>query len=312
MSISGHKPSGFFVRVGRICTRFPIRDTSYLTAIFFWIGAAFFAVNGFFYVFMTTLPQTDFATEATIAIPVTSCLGDFFFFLGCSAAVLEALNIGRGAINGTPPGERVHLDAAQVTETPKQASGKDPWPVADSAPLDSVQTNLEGGISTPSTTAAAAMIGDVNFIWFPTIRQLRQHYMKDLAFIASAISWTGIIFFTIATIVFIPGVADLNNIPIWYYGGLLQTFLGGTFFFVAAFMQMTLTQRKWYIPAPYRLAWYVGFWNSVGSIGFALGGALWYGGEDYYWSATLASFWGAWGWFIGSSVALYIIMDRYP
>jgi hypothetical protein len=89
--------------------------------------------------------------------------------------------------------------------------------------------------------------------------------------------------------------------------------LGGTFFFIAAAMQTNfLAQKKWYIPAPHRLVWHVGFFNSVGSIGFALGGALWYGGESYYWSATLAEFWGAWGWWVGSILASYIIMDNYP
>jgi hypothetical protein len=78
--MSERKPSGFFTRIRRICTRFLIQDTSYLTAVTFAIGSALFVVNGFFYVLMTTQPQTDFATESAIALPVTSCLGDFFIF----------------------------------------------------------------------------------------------------------------------------------------------------------------------------------------------------------------------------------------
>lgn len=304
------RPSGFFTRVGRMCTRFPIRDTSYLTAVFFWLGAAFFAVNGFFYVLETTQPQTDFDTESTVAAPVSSCLGDFFFFLGCSSAIFEALNIGRGEINGATPGDHHQMETDQVPEIPKDGDVQ-PWPVKSAVPREK-PTDLEEAISPPTTTLATALIGSPGFIWYPSLRQLRGHYMKDVAFVASVISWIGIVFFTIATIAGIPGVANLDVIPVYYYLYLLPTFLGGFFFFVAAAMQTTLTQRRWYLPALNRLSWYVGFWNSVGSIGFALGGCLWYAGESAYWAATLASFWGSWGWFIGSTLAWYIIMDNYP
>jgi hypothetical protein len=301
--------SGFFERLKRMCTRFPVRDTSYLTSVFFLLGAAFFAANGFFYVFQTVQPDTNFSTESTIAIPVTSCLGDFFFFLGCTAAILEALNTRRGKPEGS--GVMVGGTEWRHTQTSHKHGGLESELLKVPVEREKTLENVENGNATPVPNSNVVLIGNPSFTWAPSTRDLREYYIKDVAFIASVISWTGIVFFTIATIAYIPGVADLSDANVYYYLALLPTFLGGFFFLVAAVMQMALTQRKWCIPALNRLCWYVGFWNSVGSIGFALGGCLWYAGESAYWAATLASFWGAWGWFIGSAISWYIIMDNY-
>lgn len=292
-------------------TRLPIRDTSYLTAVFFVLGAAFFAINGFFYIFMTKQPQLTFHNESEVGLPVTSCLGDFFFFLGCSAAILEALNTGRGGPMPDVEEDNSASGAEEIQEMGKH-EGPNPWPIKSAVPREKTEKDIENGITTPDVTSTLALIGSPNFIWYPSMKQLRGYYIRDVAFIASVVSWIGIVFFTIATIAGIPGVANLTVINVYYYLSLLPTFLGGFFFLVAALMQTTLTQRKWYIPAPTKLSWYVGIFNSIGSIGFALGGCLWYAGESAYWAATLATFWGAWGWFIGSSIAWYIIMDNYP
>jgi hypothetical protein len=106
------------------------------------------------------------------------------------------------------------------------------------------------------------------------MKQFSGHYIRDVVFIASLIWIVGIIFFSIATIAYIQGVADLTHIPAYYYLALLPTFLGGFFFLIGAVMQMTLTQRKWYVPSPNRLGWWAGFWNAVRSIAFAIRGCL--------------------------------------
>jgi hypothetical protein len=301
--------SRFSTRIWRMCTRFPVRDISWQTNVFFFVGAICFAISGFFPILTTVQPDTDFAFDSTSAIPVTSCLGDFFFFLGCTTAVLEALNAGRGAIDGEDTNLSELQDQMEAQHRKEhQKGGPAPWPLETAVPT----RQSEDGSSTPATkTPVVALMGSPGFIWMPSSRDLRNYYRRDIPFLAAVISWTGIIFFTIATIAYIPGVANLNSTPVYYYLGLLPTFLGGFFFMVAALMQMTLVQRKWYLPALNRLSWYVGFWNSVGSLGFALGGCLWYAGESGSWPATLASFWGACGWLIGSAIGWYIVMDNY-
>lgn len=278
-----------------MCTIFPVNDTRYLTAIFFLLGAIFFTINGFLYVFLTTQPTLSFRP---LAVPVSSCIGDFFFILGCTFAIFEALN-----------NQRVIHDDMEVTELAlegvqekSQKGGPEIGVMEREKPLESP----EQSVTIPSITSKTVLIGDPNFTWIPSI-----NHFRDAAFIASIIWFIGIIFFTISTIAYIPGVADLTDINTYYYLALLPAFLGGFFFLVAALINTILTQRKWYIPAVNRLSWHVGFWYSIGSLGFALGGCIWYAGEAAYWAATLASFWGAWGWVIGSSLSWYRIMGDY-
>lgn len=298
MSPSNSSNSGFVQRIKRMCTKFPVKDTRYLTAIFFLLGAIFFTINGFLYVFQTTQPKMYFRP---LAVPVSSCIGDFFFFLGCTLAIFEAMNAKKAKLDGLGVAE---LDLESATPEEKhQKGGLESGVMEREKPVGSPADS----VSTPAAAASQTVfIGDANYTWIPSTKHFR-----DVAFIASIIWFIGIIFFTIATIAYVPGVADLTNVNTYYYLALLPTFLGGFFFLVAALMNMMLSQRKWYLPAVTRLSWYVGFWYSVGSLGFALGGCLWYAGEPVYWAATLASFWGAWGWVIGSALRWYVIMGDY-
>src|SRR4051812_24154942 len=79
-----------------MCTKFPVNGTRYLTAVFFLLGAIFFTINGFLYVFQTTQPQLLFRP---LAVPITGCIGDFLFILGCTSAVFEALNTKAAKLN---------------------------------------------------------------------------------------------------------------------------------------------------------------------------------------------------------------------
>ena len=81
-------------------TRFPFQDVGYSTNIFFAVGATLLATQSLLYILEATQPGTDFADETPV-ITATSCLGDFFFFLGCSTAVLEELNTKRLEIDAS-------------------------------------------------------------------------------------------------------------------------------------------------------------------------------------------------------------------
>ncbi|KAL2063828.1 hypothetical protein VTL71DRAFT_5633 [Oculimacula yallundae] len=294
--MSSHLSSGFAQRLHRMFTRFPVNDTRYLTAIFFLLGAIFFTINGLLYVFAYTEPKLFYRP---LSLPATSCIGDFLFILGCTSAIFEAMNTEKRALAN---GVVVELDLEIAQETALKAE-----PEAGSTELVKSLAFLEERVSTPAVAHSQnVLIGDPSFTWIPSRRNFR-----DIAFIASVIWFIGIIFFTIATIAYIPGVANLGNLDTYYYLALLPTFLGGLFFLVAAFINMLLSQKKWYVPAVTKLDWHVGFWNSIGSLGFALGGCLWYVGESAYFAAVLASFWGAWGWVIGSVLRWYVVMGSY-
>lgn len=306
-----------------MCTCVPWRDPSYLTAISFFLGANCFVIGGFFSVLEVTQPQLTFTTEQKFAIPIIGCLGDFLFIIGVTTAVWEALNIGRKTVLKVPaedsdclsPARLLEHDESVMKEKHREHTKRNqPWPVCKAITNEESDSDIDKAVFTSAgeVVTRTARIGDPEWIWCPSITQLRTRYCKDIAFIASIISWAGIIPFTIATIVYVPGAADHTHVSTFYYAALLQSTLGGSLFFIAAFMQTVfLAQKKWYLPAPQRLVWHVGMFNSVGSIGFALAGALCYAGEDWYWSAALATFWGSWCWWLGSLIAWYIVMDYH-
>lgn len=107
---------------------------------------------------MTAQPQTDFATERTIALPVNSCLGDFFFIFGVTFQVLEALNFGRGEITTLTQG--LWVETMHITDIPKGSE----------EPKKKPQDDLEAGISKPAATAKAAVIGSLGFILYLSLQ----------------------------------------------------------------------------------------------------------------------------------------------
>jgi hypothetical protein len=281
----------------KLVTRFPVRDARYLSAANFFIGAALFVANGFLYIFMVKEPHLTFNAAA---LPVTSIVGTFCFLIGCSTGILEAMNVvdreldGVGVIEGEP-----ELGKTTLSE---KASG----PLETSIEKQNTVSSLRQEPSASTTAPAIILIGQPGFKWIPTSKDL-----KKLKFWGAVICWTGIIPFYISAIAYVPGVADLTNVNTYYYLALLPYCLGGCFFTIASVIDTILVQRKWYIPALDNLCWYSGLLWTVGSFGFALGGSLWYAGESQYWAATLASFWGAWCWVVGSVIRCYIIVGDY-
>lgn len=118
-------------------------------------------------------------------------------------------------------------------------------PLEKTAEKEKTEETYDSGIPIHIEPSKIVLIGSPNFTWVPSMIDFRRYYIWDTAFVPSVISWTGIVFFTIATIAYIPGVADMTDINTYYYLALLPTFLGGFFFLVAVIMQTTITQRKW-------------------------------------------------------------------
>lgn len=293
--------TSFITHLKKLVTRFPVRDTRYLAAANFFVGASLFVANGFLYVFLTKQPQLVFDAAA---LPVTSVLGTFFFLLGCSTAVLEAMNTVGSTLDGTAiVNDDLELGSVQVnekagmTETGLSASSSDGQSTAGSTPAEQ---------SRSASTSTIILMGAPGFKWVPSTKD-----MKDVAFWAAMTSLIGIIPFYISAIAYVPGVADLTNVNTYYYLALLPYCLGGCCFTIGAVIPMFMVQRKWYLPALNDLTWWSYLLWTVGSFGFALGGSLWYAGEGQYWSATLASFWGAWCWVVGSVVRCLVVAGEY-
>lgn len=82
---------------------------------------------------------------------------------------------------------------------------------------------------------------------------------------------------------------------------------------MSSLLFMLETQRKWYLPAPKTLGYWIGFWNLIGALGFTLCGALGYSSnEDVLFEGSLATFWGSWAFLIGSLIQWFEALDKHP
>lgn len=106
--------------------------------------------------------------------------------------------------------------------------------------------------------------------------------------------------------------------------------VGGTGFIISSLLLMVECQRKWWLPNLRSLGWYIGAWNLIGAVGFTLCGALGYASFpsskvsvhqfsvcaalrewiQANYQSVLATFWGSWGFLIGSVVQLYETLWR--
>lgn len=316
------------LRIKRMCTRFPVRDMSWIVGISFTIGSAVFVANGFFLLLPLVDPSTDFGVETPYLTPASSILGTLIFLGGSWAAVLEALNLKRG-LNVTH-GIEVEMNASTEirnaikndieVEEPKSpvhrhSHVREPTPSNPPVPSENHSDNhsTQQPESVPSDTASnhepeptLALIGSPTFIYLPSALQFRQTYAHSLVFHSSVTQLLGAIIFTWATITSIPGVIDFSNFTLVSVTNYLPASLGGLLFLIAAILQI-LNAKSWR-----GIDWHIGFWNGIGSAGFMLAGALpWIGTEAGDFQATLADFWGSWAFLVGSVLQWYCAMGSY-
>ncbi|KAL9078539.1 MAG: hypothetical protein Q9157_002530 [Trypethelium eluteriae] len=152
-----------------------------------------------------------------------------------------------------------------------------------------------------------------NWTWFPTLSDLRTHYLHELGFLASLVQ------FFAATIFWIAGFTALPHINSALSPGALDGIywtpqvLGGVGFIVSGFLFMLETQPNWYTPALGTLGWHIGLWNLIGGVGFTLCPAFGYCTKSWcVYQASLSTFWGSWAFLVGSAVQWYESLQKYP
>lgn len=307
-----------FIPLRRMCTRFPVRDMSWMVGFSFTIGSAVFVVNGFFLLLPLIDPTTDFSAETPYLTPASSVLGTVIFLGGGWAAILEALNLKRGVIE-TEGQEVEMIKTTELTPiTRREVLHHRHTQSGQSSSLSNIPERPESPPSDSSSEThvtppvSLALLGSSTFIWWPTAQQFTQSYRHDLYFFAGIIQFVGAVIFAIATVTSIPGIIDFNNTILVDLANLLPATLGGILFLTAAIFQVLNAQRRWYLPSPGRLDWHIGIWNVIGSLGFTLAGALpLVGTAEADFQATCAAFWGSWAFLVGSGLQWYSAMGNY-
>lgn len=92
--------------------------------------------------------------------------------------------------------------------------------------------------------------------------------------------------------------------------------VGASCFIISAIMFMLEEQTAWYLPAPLRIGWQVGFWNLLGAIGFWLSGLFGFWAVPAHrlqlWGTAMSTFWGSYAFLIGSYLQLLEAVNKHP
>ncbi|OJD19441.1 hypothetical protein AJ78_00615 [Emergomyces pasteurianus Ep9510] len=302
--------------VKRMAVQYPFWDISYVTAIVFTIGSIVWVINSFFVFLPVVQPKSEFKYEILSAGGVSAFVGATIFEVGSVFLLLEAINKHDTGCFGwalehviSEKGEsllRVYPDPRSCTHhhlNKKNLVGR-------------------GGQETPNSDNSSGELGQSrtdfprspDFKWFPTLRDLKTHYIYELGFLASFIQLLAATVFWIAGVTGLPGIN--NHLSENLADGVYRAtqIIGGVGFIISPALFMLETQKNWYTPGLRTLGWHISLWNIIGGIGFTLSGTflLAYNNSGLQYQASLSTFWASWAFLIASVIQWFESLDKYP
>ena len=315
----------------RMFAHFPVWDISYLIAIIFVLGSLVWVLRSLFGFLPLYRPEMSFPGEKLIAGGISAFIGVCLFELGGILTLIEAFNESREECFGWAVEkvfERNGTSAEKGTEGWNTRQG-DCWhhhanrqnlvgrgvdPPQDAYRLNELHTTGgETEASDQESWGEERKMRDRSWTWFPTMHEIKSHYIHSLGFIAASIQISSTSIYFISGLLSLPGLYNNlspTQLDIFYRGPQVIAGLG----FITASTLFTLeTQRTWFTPAPDVLGWHIGVWNVVGSVGFFLSPAFaYYGSEWAVLQSSISPFWGSVAFLIGSVLQWYESLDKYP
>ncbi|KAI7352415.1 hypothetical protein KC354_g12000 [Hortaea werneckii] len=313
--------------IRRMFTSFPVWDVSFDVAVTFTLGSLVWCLNAFFALLPFTNPKTEFKGEVLYGGGITAFIGRATVFeIGSVLLMLEAVNADRTGCFGWAV-ERYY------ERTFGASHGSDYCPERGIVRLvphtcdhhNANGRNLVGGAA-PATTngsevnAAAkalpngAFPSDRSWTWWPSTQELRTHYIHDIGFIACSALTFGATVFWISGFTALPGIYNYLSPQVVLDGVYwVPQVIGGTFFIFSGVLFTIETQKQWWKPAPHVLGWHVGFWNTVGGIGFTLCPIFGFSASHWgLYQAGCCTFWGSFSFLIGSTIQWYESLNKHP
>ncbi|KAK4168935.1 hypothetical protein QBC43DRAFT_83080 [Cladorrhinum sp. PSN259] len=295
--------------IGKMFVRWPFWDVSWEVALVFTVGSIIWCVNGCFAFLPLVAPSTEFRGETDVAAGWLAFVGATVFEWGSVLMILEAVNENRSDCFGWAVEEAfedhgmVRLIHDDHEKCRHHHADRRSW------------LKRGGTLVEPIRDEKKEEEEGRKWSWWPTLYELRTHYIKEIGFLAALFQLLGATIFWMAGFTSIPPIYDSLSTPVRNGTFWLPQVVGGTGFIISSFLIMLETQKKWYIPAPKMLGWHIGLWNLVGAIGFTLCGALGFGAENseaVEYASTLSTFIGSWAFLIGSVIQWYESLSKYP
>src|ERR1700761_1889852 len=172
-------------------------DVSWWIGVLFSIGSAIFIACGFFYWLPLATPNHTFPGEASVAGGVTAFVGATLFQIGAVLLIVEAVNENQTGCFGWALEQAFSHDSDQ--DSPKRTATMKP----DSKYCDHHHTS---GVHKRSTLHMQHPDTGRKWEWWPTWKELTEHYFHEIGFLASFILAVGATIFYVSGILALPGV----------------------------------------------------------------------------------------------------------
>lgn len=205
-------------------TSYPYWDVSWWVAYIFTWGSIIWVINAFFVFLPFIRPSDTFATEIYYGGGITAFIGATVFVVGSVLLMIEAVNENRAdcfgwevkhAWNVDVMGEGKEKAGAMVVEEtdckhhhanrrnfvgtgPKGNSSAGVKSTGSSDTIDGVLTKDEEAMQEKRRA----------WIWWPSMAELKGHYIHELGFLASSTQMAAATIFWIAGFTALPGIAN--------------------------------------------------------------------------------------------------------
>ncbi|KAF2111627.1 hypothetical protein BDV96DRAFT_614520 [Lophiotrema nucula] len=296
--------------IRRMCTQFPVWDISYDVATIFTLGSVIWVINAFFVFLPLVQPDTEFKNEILFGGGITAFIGATVFEVGSILLMAEAINENRTGCFGWALERALSHDREDGQEAMRLRPSKSACTHHHLNKRNLVGKARDSGKSSSGPTTGPK---GGSWIWWPSMDDLRTHYIHDLGFLASFAQLIGASIFWISGLTALPGIYDHMSHVITIVFYWTPQVVGGSGFIISGTLFMIETQSRWYKPAFGTLGWWIGVWNLIGGIGFTLCPAFGYDERSWaQYQASLSTFWGSWAFLIGSVIQWYESLDKNP
>lgn len=259
--------------IWRMCTVFAWWDVSWWIGVLFSIGSMLFIIAACFYWVPLEAPSTEFPGESLYGGGILSFIGATLFQIGAVLLIVEAVNEDQTGCFGWAleqafshelsgsSGDLEHLQHQPVralVQKCKHHHAKRTFTLSNASSAEHLPK--------PSSNR--------RWHWWPTLHELRTHYLYEIGFQASFQLAIGATVFYVSGIMALPGIVNKMSKGVEYGLYWLTYLVGGIFFIVSSAFYILETQQRWWKPAPHVLGWWIGVFNMIGSVGWTLSASL--------------------------------------
>ncbi|KAF1831002.1 hypothetical protein BDW02DRAFT_572474 [Decorospora gaudefroyi] len=301
-------------------------DVSWWIGILFTVGSAIFVVAGVIYWLPVAHPSQTYPYDKTKVGGSLSFVGATLFEIGGILLVIEAVNANQTGCFGWAL-QQTWEDAEEALESKLKPSDEEMQQQMQSQAgfrpdrkhcthihnKDLVKHAVQHANQLENEDKSQQPNPSLVWKWWPTCSDVRSHYMREIGFNANFILFVGATIFWITGLLALPGIyGNLSQGALW--GVYWLTFLAGGICFTAASLLYILeAQTRWWKPAPTVVGWWVGVWNTVGSVGWTWAAGLGYCGRHWCeYQSELALVWAAAAFLVASVLLVYEAVEKWP